>query len=97
MSATRIEEPIVRLNGAKQINKKPLVNRRTSPPLPLGVAIGAPSDNFRTLSTIGKSPARRWDHILSSESKGRKPSNLKGTAKYLKPGVLNLCGGVPSR
>lgn len=85
------------LAPARDAKRGPLVNRRTSPPLPLGVAVGAPSENFKTLSTDGKHPARRWDHILSSESRGRKPSNLKGTAKYLKPGVLNLCGGVPSR
>ncbi|THW11499.1 putative aromatic aminotransferase Aro8 [Aureobasidium pullulans] len=84
------------LAPARDAKRGPLVNRRTSPPLPLGVAVGAPSENFKTLSTDGKHPARRWDHILSSESRGRKPSNLKGTSKYLKPGVLNLCGGVPS-
>ena len=41
--------------------------------------------------------ARRWDHILSNESKSRKPSSLKGTAKYLAlPGLVSLCGGLPS-
>ncbi|KAI5210419.1 putative aromatic aminotransferase Aro8 [Aureobasidium subglaciale] len=98
MSATQTLPAIISnvLDGATKTQGTPLVNRRTSPPLPLGVAVGAPSENFKTRSAAGKKPARRWDHILSSESRGRKPSNLKGTAKYMKPGVLNLCGGVPS-
>ncbi|KAI5273158.1 putative aromatic aminotransferase Aro8 [Aureobasidium subglaciale] len=98
MSTAEIQPAIVStaLNGIANTLIHPLINRRMSPPLPLGVAVGAPSENFKTRSAADKKPARRWDHILSSESKGRKPSNLKGTAKYMKPGVLNLCGGVPS-
>ncbi|KAI5207610.1 hypothetical protein AUEXF2481DRAFT_26488 [Aureobasidium subglaciale EXF-2481] len=98
MSTTETQPTIIStaLDGVTNTQSTPLFNRRTCPPLPLGVAVGAPSENFKTRPAAGKKPARRWDHILSLESKGRKPSNLKGTARYMKPGVLNLCGGVPS-
>jgi len=60
-----------------------------------GTAAYTSSDFFKTPGT-GKPKAKRWDHYLSTESKARKPSSLKGAAKYLKnPGLISLGGGLP--
>ncbi|KAF8469547.1 aromatic amino acid aminotransferas-like protein [Kalaharituber pfeilii] len=83
-------------------NRSPLTvsgvaaRRAKSAPLKAGIAAAASSDMFK-----GKAPwkpmAKRWDHRLSTESKSRKPSSLKGAAKYLAtPGMISLGGGLPS-
>ena len=64
--------------------------------LPKGLAPATSSDVFKGLQ-YGKPKARRWDHLISEESKQRMPSSLKGAAKYLKqPGLISLGGGLPS-
>ena len=61
-----------------------------------GVAAHCSSEMFRGTG-FGKPKAKRWDHRINEESKSRKPSSLKGAAKYLKnPGMINLGGGLPS-
>lgn len=64
--------------------------------LPKGLAPATSSDVFKG-PQFGKPKARRWDHIISAESKARQPSSLKGAAKFLKqPGLISLGGGLPS-
>ncbi|KAM0129988.1 hypothetical protein ACHAO1_008140 [Botrytis cinerea] len=59
-----------------------------------GVAAFTTSDHFKNPSTW-KPKAKRFDHRISLESRSRKPSNLKGAAKYLGPGMISLGGGLP--
>ena len=84
-------------DGATVMKKTALVVGRSSAAMPLGLAATGPSDIFKTHSSAGKPVARRWNHRISTESKSRQTSHLKSTAEYLKPGILNLCGGMPSR
>ncbi|KAF2099648.1 PLP-dependent transferase [Rhizodiscina lignyota] len=61
--------------------------------------VAAPSNtsSFKLHSSKGKPKARRWDHILSAESKRREGSSLKRAAKWLgRPGLISLGGGLPS-
>ncbi|OBT66719.1 hypothetical protein VE03_03865 [Pseudogymnoascus sp. 23342-1-I1] len=59
-----------------------------------GVAAGTSSDNFKG-KTHGKL-AKRFDHLISEESKSRGLSSLKGAAKFLStPGIISLGGGLP--
>ncbi|KAK3178923.1 hypothetical protein OEA41_001060 [Lepraria neglecta] len=70
--------------------------RCKAPKMAGGIAAHASSDMFKGPGR-GKPKAKRWDHRLNEESKSRKPSSLKGAAKYLKnPGIINLGGGLPS-
>ena len=70
--------------------------RGKAPKLAPGVAPHASSDMFKGPAS-GKPKAKRWDHYLTEESKSRKPSTLKGAAKYLKTsGLISLGGGLPS-
>lgn len=70
--------------------------RSKAPKMPVGIAAHASSDMYKSPG-YGKPRAKRWDHRLNEESKSRKPSSLKGAAKYLKnPGMINLGGGLPS-
>ncbi|KAL1963130.1 hypothetical protein VTN77DRAFT_8673 [Rasamsonia byssochlamydoides] len=65
--------------------------------IPTGTAAASSSDMFKSLACYTKPKAKRWDHIISAEAKSRKPSTLKGAAKYLKnPGLISLGGGLPS-
>ncbi|KAI9730605.1 MAG: Aromatic/aminoadipate aminotransferase 1 [Claussenomyces sp. TS43310] len=69
--------------------------RAGAPKLVAGTAAWTSSDLFKSPAT-GKPKAKRWDHLLSTETKARKPSTLKGAAKYLKnPGLISLGGGLP--
>ena len=64
--------------------------------IPKGLAPATSSDVFKG-PQYGKPKARRWDHIITEESKQRKPSSLKGAATFLKqPGLISLGGGLPS-
>ena len=70
--------------------------RRTHPPVSTAIATFATSDMFKS-SNPGKPMAKRWDHILTPESKSRKPSPLKSASRLLKtPGLISLGGGLPS-
>lgn len=70
--------------------------RSKAPAIPTGLAPATSSDVFKG-SQFGKPKARRWDHIITEESKERQPSSLKGAAKFLKqPGLISLGGGLPS-
>jgi aromatic amino acid aminotransferase I len=64
-----------------------------------GVAAPCTSAQFKFpgLSTKRRLKAKRWDHLLSSESTSRKGSSLKHAARFLsKPGLISLGGGLPS-
>ncbi|KAK1769844.1 PLP-dependent transferase [Phialemonium atrogriseum] len=72
-----------------------LERRAKAGKLVAGTAAVSDSDMFKGPST-GKPKARRWDHILSSESAARQPCVLKQAAKHLKkPGLISLGGGLP--
>lgn len=65
-------------------------------PISKAVAAHASSDMFKSPG-YGKPKAKKWDHRLNEESKSRKPSSLKGAARYLQqPGLVSLGGGLPS-
>lgn len=63
-----------------------------------GTAAAADIDSFKTAPNWQLLPkARRWDHLLSSESAAREPCVLKQAAKHLKkPGMISLGGGLPT-
>ena len=70
--------------------------RSKGPKFAGGLAAYTISDMYKS-SGSGKPKAKRWDHRLSEESKARKPSSLKGAARFLqKPGLISLGGGLPS-
>ncbi|KAK8140122.1 aromatic amino acid aminotransferase [Apiospora sp. TS-2023a] len=55
------------------------------------------SDMFKAPQSPSKPKAKRWDHLLSTESAARRPCVLKQAAKHLKkPGLVSLGGGLPS-
>ncbi|KAI1213785.1 PLP-dependent transferase [Annulohypoxylon truncatum] len=55
------------------------------------------SDMFKSPQAFDKPKAKRWDHLLTEESRARKPCALKQAAKHLKkPGLISLGGGLPS-
>ncbi|OBT44479.1 hypothetical protein VE00_05981 [Pseudogymnoascus sp. WSF 3629] len=59
-----------------------------------GVAAGTSSDLFKS-KAHGKL-AKRFDHLISEESKSRGLSSLKTAAKFLStPGIISLGGGLP--
>ncbi|KAL8732690.1 MAG: hypothetical protein Q9166_002666 [cf. Caloplaca sp. 2 TL-2023] len=61
-----------------------------------GLATFASSDMFKSPGH-GKPKAKRWDHILTQESKSREASSLKTASQLLKtPGLISLGGGLPS-
>lgn len=71
--------------------------RQTAAKMPTGVAPSTNSDMFKSPGCFAKPKAKRWDHLISLESKSRKGSTLKGAARYLKnPGLISLGGGLPS-
>ena len=74
-----------------------LPHRQKSAPLPSTVAAFSSADMFKSKAASHKPKARRWDHRISHESRARNPSSLKGAMKYFRPGMLSLCGGLPSR
>ncbi|RMZ76113.1 hypothetical protein DV738_g5099, partial [Chaetothyriales sp. CBS 135597] len=51
---------------------------------------------FKSKANAAKPKARRWDHLISDESKQRQPSSLKVAMKYFHKDVISLCGGLPS-
>lgn len=62
-----------------------------------GPAAPAKSETFRSREHGHKPKAKRWDHILSRESAGRKGNSLKYAASFLsRPGIISLGGGLPS-
>ncbi|RAO69561.1 uncharacterized protein BHQ10_005573 [Talaromyces amestolkiae] len=65
--------------------------------VPTGTAAFSNSDMFKSAASFNRPKAKRWDHYISTEAKARKPSSLKGAAKYLsRPGMISLGGGLPS-
>lgn len=65
--------------------------------VPTGTAAFSNSDMFKSPACFNRPKAKRWDHYISTEAKARKPSSLKGAAKYLsRPGMISLGGGLPS-
>ncbi|EEH34697.1 aromatic amino acid aminotransferase [Paracoccidioides lutzii Pb01] len=71
--------------------------RRAKTKVPTGVAANSESDMFKSAACFTKPKAKRFEHLLSAESKSRKGSSLKQAAKYLdKPGLISLGGGLPS-
>ncbi|KAK2793196.1 Aromatic/aminoadipate aminotransferase 1 [Onygenales sp. PD_12] len=71
--------------------------RRAKTKVPTGVAAASSSDMFKSAACFTKPKAKRFDHLLSVESKSRKGSSLKQAAQYLKkPGLISLGGGLPS-
>jgi aromatic amino acid aminotransferase I / 2-aminoadipate transaminase len=65
--------------------------------VPTGIAAFSTSDMFKSPACFNRPKAKRWDHYISAEAKARKPSSLKGAAKYLsRPGMISLGGGLPS-
>jgi aromatic amino acid aminotransferase I / 2-aminoadipate transaminase len=74
-----------------------LASWRKKGAVPTGTAAFSTSDMFKSPACFTKPKAKRWDHIISLEAKSRKPSSLKGAAKYLtRPGMISLGGGLPS-
>ncbi|KAL8693806.1 MAG: hypothetical protein Q9218_001454, partial [Villophora microphyllina] len=70
--------------------------RNKAPPLSTAVATYASSEMFKG-PQWGKPKAKRWDHILSHETKERNASSLKAASQLLKtPGLISLGGGLPS-
>ncbi|KAL8745086.1 MAG: hypothetical protein Q9190_002733 [Brigantiaea leucoxantha] len=70
--------------------------RNKAPPVATGVAAYATSEMFKSPGH-GKPKAKNWNHLLTEESKSRKPSALKSAAQHLrKPGLISLGGGLPS-
>ncbi|KAH8814944.1 aromatic amino acid aminotransferase-like protein [Xylogone sp. PMI_703] len=70
-------------------------HRAKAPKMNAGVAAWTSSDLYKS-PPDGKPKAKRWDHRLTEECKSRKPSSLKGAAKFLKnPGLISLGGGLP--
>ncbi|KAI4133056.1 MAG: hypothetical protein LQ341_006205 [Variospora aurantia] len=70
--------------------------RSKNPAVSPAVAATGSSDMFKSPGH-GKPKAKRWDHILTEESKSRKPSPLKQAASMLgTPGLISLGGGLPS-
>lgn len=62
-----------------------------------GGVIAHTSSEFFKGPGRGKPKAKRWNHRLTEESKSRKPSSLKGLAKYLaNADMISLGGGLPS-
>ncbi|KAG9242981.1 aromatic amino acid aminotransferas-like protein [Calycina marina] len=60
-----------------------------------GTAAYSNSDFFKSPGE-SKPKAKRWDHLLSVESKSRTPSSLKSAARFLKKsGIISLGGGLP--
>jgi aromatic amino acid aminotransferase I / 2-aminoadipate transaminase len=74
-----------------------LPHRQTSKPPSTGIAAFSEADMFKSKGAFKKPKAKRWDHRLSSESKARTASSLKGAMKYFKADTISLCGGLPSR
>jgi aromatic amino acid aminotransferase I len=69
-------------------------------PAPASVSDGANGllSRTQTLPAVPSLPrARRWDHLLTRESRARKGSALKAAARFLsRPGLVSLGGGLPS-
>lgn len=81
--------------GKLSINGIP-ARRKQAAPISGGIAAHCSSEMFKGQGQ-GRPKAKRWDHRINDESKSRKPSSLKGAARYLKtPGMINLGGGLPS-
>ena len=74
-----------------------LPHRQKSAPMPRGVAAFASADMFKSKAALKKPKSKRWDHLISIESRQRQPSSLKGAMKHFRPDMISLCGGLPSR
>lgn len=72
-------------------------HRQKSKPPPTTVAAFSDANMFKSKGCFGKPKAKRFDHRLSTESKARQASSLKGAMKYFRPDTISLCGGLPSR
>ncbi|KLJ11718.1 aromatic amino acid aminotransferase I [Blastomyces silverae] len=82
---------------AAQLTVEGVPALRAKGEMPTGVAAFSSSDMFKSAACFTKPKAKRFDHLLSTESKSRKGSSLKQAAQYLKnPGLISLGGGLPS-
>lgn len=83
------------LTSRLSVNGVP-ARRNAAPKISGALAPSASSDMYKGPQK-GKPFAKRWDNILSEESKSRTGSTLKETAKYLAtPDLISLGGGLPS-
>ncbi|KIX01807.1 uncharacterized protein Z518_09534 [Rhinocladiella mackenziei CBS 650.93] len=73
-----------------------LPHRQQSQPPSTAVAAFANATMFKSKGCLKKPKAKRFDHRLTTESKSRQPSSLKGAMKYFRPETISLCGGLPS-
>ncbi|KAI1407063.1 aromatic amino acid aminotransferase-like protein [Hypoxylon sp. FL1857] len=86
----------------KQANEPLTINgikarREKAGKLVAGTAAYSDSDMFKSPQAFDKPKAKRWDHLLSQESRAREACVLKQAAKHLKkPGLISLGGGLPS-
>ena len=74
-----------------------LPHRQESAPISTAVAAFANSDMFKSKACFKKPKAKTFYHRITKESASRDGSSLKGARKHLKPGMISLAGGLPSR
>ncbi|KIV89894.1 hypothetical protein PV10_07254 [Exophiala mesophila] len=70
--------------------------RQKNPPLSTIVASFSSAHMFKSKNSANRPAAKRWDHRISTESKLRQASSLKGAMKYFNKDTISLCGGLPS-
>ncbi|MCJ1378163.1 Aromatic/aminoadipate aminotransferase 1 [Xylographa soralifera] len=86
---------VATISGPLSVNGVP-ARRNKAPKMDGGLVAASSSEMFKGPG-YGKPKAKRWDHRLNEESTSRKPTAIKGVAKYLKnPGIISLGGGLPS-
>ena len=74
-----------------------LPHRQKSQPMSTGLAAFASADMFKSKACFDKPKANRWDHRITEESASRHGSSLKAAMKHIRPGMISLGGGLPSR
>ncbi|KAK4185536.1 PLP-dependent transferase, partial [Podospora australis] len=89
-------EPVPPVTPRQRITISDILERRAKAGrLVAPTASGCDADMFKAPS-VGKPPAKKWDHHLSPEALVRGPCKLKQAAKHLKtPGIISLGGGLP--
>lgn len=74
-----------------------LPHRRKSKAPASTLAAFSEADMFKSRGALKKPKAKQFGHRLSTESKSRTASSLKGAMRYFKADTISLCGGLPSR
>lgn len=99
-TATAVPDPITQLQPTvtRFRHDDVLPHRESSTPLVTGVALFSSADMFKSPGAKSKPKASKsfYNSHLSREARARKSSSLKGAMKYLTPGTISLCGGLPS-